>query len=171
MASSQLGDVTADAGRDESLSAPPPGYRFLLPAFPSGEGMKRCVVLHCDLAARPYRVEDFRNPFEALGLLKDVTGIGSYQMGHVWLVSLRTEEDKERLLAKGSLQVKGRFCAVVNPAKQEVTFKVHWVPFFMPNEALRRVSVNSATFRKYGRKAGVRQLGSARQIQRLASSG
>lgn len=153
MASSQLGDVTADAGRVELLSAPPPGYRFLLPAFPSGEGMKLCVVLHCDLAARPYRVEDFRSPLETLGLLKDVTGIGSYQMGHVWLVSVRTEEDKERLLAKGSLQVKGRFCAVVKPTKQEVTFKVHWVPFFMPNEALRRA------FSEFGDIQEVRQEG------------
>ncbi|KAH9363449.1 hypothetical protein HPB48_006015 [Haemaphysalis longicornis] len=74
-------------------------------------------------------------------------------MGHVWLVSLRTEEDKERLLAKGILQVKGRFCTVVNPTKQKVTFKVHWVPFFMPNEALRRA------FSEFGEIQEVRREG------------
>lgn len=151
MASSALGDETASVGRDDFAAGPPPGYRFLLPTVPSGEGMKLCVILHGDLSARPYRVEDFRSPFEDAGLLKAVTGIGAYQMGHVWLVGMRTQEEKEALLAKGSLKVKGRYCAVINPTKQEVTFKVHWVPFFLSNEALRRA------FSEFGEIKDVRQ--------------
>lgn len=40
----------------------PAGYRFLLPAIPSNKGIKSCVVLHEDLDARPYHIEDFRAP-------------------------------------------------------------------------------------------------------------
>ncbi|KAH7964010.1 hypothetical protein HPB51_027751 [Rhipicephalus microplus] len=67
---------TADAGRDEGFSCPPPGYRFLLPTLPTGEGMELCIFLHGDPSKRPYRIEDFREPLEEAGVLKAVSGIG-----------------------------------------------------------------------------------------------
>ncbi|KAH7944294.1 hypothetical protein HPB52_018076 [Rhipicephalus sanguineus] len=113
MARSLRGEQTADAGRDEAGSRPPPGYRFLLPTLPTGE----------DPSKRPYRIEDFREPLEEAGVLKAVSGI----------------EAKNTVLAKGGLRVKGGYCAIIDPCKQEITLKIHWVPFHIPGEALRKV--------------------------------
>ncbi|KAH9359507.1 hypothetical protein HPB48_020692 [Haemaphysalis longicornis] len=60
-------------------------------------------------------------------------------MGHVWLIKLKTPEAPQRLLDSGGLQVKGRYCAVIDPIQQEVTVKVHWVPFHVADAALARV--------------------------------
>ncbi|KAH7975262.1 hypothetical protein HPB49_025420 [Dermacentor silvarum] len=106
--------------------------------------MKECLFLHCDVTGRPYRLEDFRDPLQELGVLKDVTGIGPFQMTHVWLIKLRTPEAKEVLVNAGGLEVKGCFCAVIDPVQQDITLKVHWVPFHITGEALKR------TFDHYG---------------------
>lgn len=113
--------------------------------------MKECLFLHCDVTGRPYRLEDFRDPLQELGVLKDVTGIGPFQMTHVWLIKLRTPEAKEVLVNAGGLEVKGRFCAVIDPVQQDITLKVHWVPFHITGEALKR------TFDHYGEVKEVRQ--------------
>ncbi|XP_054921440.1 uncharacterized protein [Dermacentor andersoni] len=113
--------------------------------------MKECLFLHCDVAGRPYRLEDFRDPLQELGVLKDVTGIGPFQMTHVWLIKLRTPEVKEVLVRAGGLEVKGRFCAVIDPVQQDITLKVHWVPFHVTGEALKKA------FDPYGEVKEVRQ--------------
>ncbi|KAH7964009.1 hypothetical protein HPB51_027750 [Rhipicephalus microplus] len=76
MGRSLRGEQTADAGRDEGFSCPPPGYRFLLPTLATGEGMQLCVFLHGDPSKRPYQIEDFREPLKEAGVLKAVSGIG-----------------------------------------------------------------------------------------------
>lgn len=132
----------ASGGGEQVLrrpDGPPAGYRFLLPTLSAKPTMEACVVLHCHLDGRPYRIEDFRSPLEELGVIKAVSGIGPYQMSHVWLVKLRTQEAKETLVRSGGIQVKGRYCAVIDPVKQVVTLKIHWVPFDEPNEALVKV--------------------------------
>ncbi|KAH9384985.1 hypothetical protein HPB48_027021 [Haemaphysalis longicornis] len=85
-------------------SGPTAGYRFLLPTLPANEGTKACIVLHGDLDARPFRIEDFRAPLEELGVIRAVSGIGPYQMSHVWFVKLRTAEAKEALVWSGGLR-------------------------------------------------------------------
>lgn len=40
----------------------------LLP--PTGETMNRVVVLHCDVAGRPYRIDDFRQPLKDAEVIK-----------------------------------------------------------------------------------------------------
>ncbi|XP_075559926.1 uncharacterized protein LOC142591483 [Dermacentor variabilis] len=141
----------AASGRGNRSSVAPPGYRYVLPTLPSGETMKECLFLHCDVAGRPYRLEDFRDPLQELGVLKDVTGIGPFQMTHVWLIKLRTPEVKGVLVRAGGLEVKGRFCAVIDPVQQDITLKVHWVPFHVTGEALKKA------FDHYGEVKDVRQ--------------
>ncbi|KAH6929717.1 hypothetical protein HPB50_020666 [Hyalomma asiaticum] len=141
----------AASGRGSRYSIAPPGYQYVLPTLPSGETMKECLFLHCDVAGRPYRLEDFRDPLQELGVLKDVTGIGPFQMTHVWLIKLRTREIKEVLLNAGGIEVKGRFCAVIDPVQQDITLKVHWVPFHVTGEALKKA------FDHYGEVKEVRQ--------------
>ncbi|KAH6936874.1 hypothetical protein HPB50_023816 [Hyalomma asiaticum] len=123
----------------------------VLGILPSGETMKDCLFLYCDVAGRPYHLEDFRDPLQELGVLKDVTGIGPFQMTHVWLVKLRTREVKEVLLNAGGIEVKGRFCAVIDPVQQDITLKVHCVPFHVTGEALKKA------FDHYGEVKEVRQ--------------
>lgn len=113
--------------------------------------MKACLFLHCDVTGRPYRIEDFRTPFQQLGVLSDINGIGPFQMNHVWLIKLRTPAARERLVEAGGLEVKGRFCAVIDPVQQEITIKVHWVPFHLPGDGLRKA------FSEYGEVKEVTQ--------------
>lgn len=100
--------------------------------------MKRAVVLHADIAARPYRIEDFRQPLSEAGVLGDVARFGAYQMSHVWLLDLRTDAAKQKLLEIQRLDVKGRTCLVVDPVRQDVRLKLHWVAFDVTNDAIRR---------------------------------
>ncbi|KAH7959160.1 hypothetical protein HPB49_009110 [Dermacentor silvarum] len=126
MSSSARAGSAAASGRGNRSSVAPPGYR-------------------------PYRLEDFRDPLQELGVLKDVTGIGPFQMTHVWLIKLITPEAKGVLVNAGGLEVKGRFCAVIDPVQQDITLKVHWVPLHITGEALKR------TFDHYGEVKEVRQ--------------
>ncbi|KAH6924382.1 hypothetical protein HPB50_016438 [Hyalomma asiaticum] len=121
----------AASGRGSRNSIAPPGYQCVLPTLPSGETMKECLFLHFDAAGRPYRLEDFRDPLQELGVLKDVTGIGPFEMTHVWLI-------KEVLLNAGGIE-------------QDIALKVHWVPFHVTGEALKKA------FDHYGEVKEVRQ--------------
>ncbi|KAK8769751.1 hypothetical protein V5799_013781 [Amblyomma americanum] len=119
MARSERGVATTSVGRDESVSGPPPGYRSLLPTLPSDE-------------------EDFRQPLEDAGVLKGISGIGAYQMSHLWLVRFCTQEAKDAVLAAGGLCVKGGYCAVIDPCRKEIKVKIHGVPFHILSETLRK---------------------------------
>lgn len=98
--------------------------------------MKRAV--DTDMASRPYRLEDFRRPLGDAGVLGEVARIGAFQMSHVWLLDLRTDAAKQRLLGAGQLVVKGRKCLIVDPYRQELRVKLHWVSFGVTNDALHR---------------------------------
>ncbi|KAH7951755.1 hypothetical protein HPB52_012519 [Rhipicephalus sanguineus] len=50
---------------------------------------------------------------------KDVAVIGAYKMSHVWLVDLRTDQAKKKLVEAGRLVVKDRLCIVIGPNRQE----------------------------------------------------
>ncbi|KAH8034475.1 hypothetical protein HPB51_024654 [Rhipicephalus microplus] len=101
MARSVRGASVAAAGRVVRFPSAPSDYRFLLTTLPSGDGMEECVFLHSDLEKRPYRLEDFRAPLEKVGLIKAITGIGASQMNHIWLVKMRSKDDKDALLETG----------------------------------------------------------------------
>ncbi|KAH7933121.1 hypothetical protein HPB49_008717 [Dermacentor silvarum] len=114
--------------------------RILLPILPSGESMQQCVFLHGDLAKRPYRLEDFLGPLEEAGFIKNITSLGAFQMNHIWLE--RAKADKDAMVKTGGLQVKGGFCAVIDPIQQDITMKVHWVDFAVQNESVRQALSN-----------------------------
>ncbi|CAN7981890.1 unnamed protein product, partial [Ixodes pacificus] len=131
--------AAAVIGRGEtSVISLPKDYRLQLPALPTGDAAKLSVILHADLQGRPYRIEDFREPLNKVGVLPGVAGLGAFQMSHVWLLKLRTPEDKAKLLEAGHLEVKGRFCLVVDPSRRELRIKLHWVTFDVPVDTVRR---------------------------------
>lgn len=142
--SSEGAAITALAGRGDTVVKGHEDYRIVLPQLPSGEAMKRAVVLHGDMACRPYRIEDFRKPLGDAGVLGEVARFGALQMSHVWLLDLRTDEAKKKLLDAGRLVVKGRQCIVIDPYRQELRVKLHWVSFGVTDDAIHR------EFTKYG---------------------
>ncbi|KAH7954209.1 hypothetical protein HPB49_016456 [Dermacentor silvarum] len=55
------------------------------------------------------------------------------------------------------MQVRGRYCAIVDPAVEEVWLKVHWVPFHISNASLRRAlqeygTVKSVSSQKWSKQ-------------------
>ncbi|KAH8021760.1 hypothetical protein HPB51_016824 [Rhipicephalus microplus] len=68
--------------------------------------MRRAVALHCVVSGRPYRIDDFRKPLKDLGVIQQVNGIGAYQMSHVWLLNMKTEQAKKALTDADVLNVK-----------------------------------------------------------------
>ncbi|KAH8042442.1 hypothetical protein HPB51_023452 [Rhipicephalus microplus] len=71
-------------------------------------------------------------------MLKAVSGIGVFQMSHVWLVKFRTRQANDTAVGKSGLRVKSGYCGIIDPCKQEITLKFHWVSFRIPGEAVRK---------------------------------
>ncbi|KAH8032768.1 hypothetical protein HPB51_001827 [Rhipicephalus microplus] len=138
MESSSRAATAADAGRGTASPLVPKDYRIILPSLPSGEAMRRAVALHCDVSGRPYRIDDFRKPLKDLGVIQQVSGIGAYQMSHVWLLNMKTVEAKKALTDAGVIKVKDRACLVIDPTRQEVKMKLHWLAFHVTKDAIRR---------------------------------
>lgn len=111
---------------------------MILPTLPKGEVSKNSVFLHADPAARPYRVFDFVAPLGAAVNKAEITGFGSYLFNHVWMITFRSDTEKEKLRLAGELKVKGRRCVIVDPNASEVNLKLHWLPTNVSDEAVRR---------------------------------
>ncbi|KAM7315052.1 uncharacterized protein ISCGN_004835 [Ixodes scapularis] len=62
----------------------------------------------------------------------------------VWLLNLRTDEAKKKLLEAGQLVIKGKTCLVVDPARHALRLKLHWVSCDVTGDTIRRA------FAEYG---------------------
>ncbi|XP_049519378.1 uncharacterized protein LOC125943872 [Dermacentor silvarum] len=113
------------------------GYQVVLPSLPTGRFVVNTVFLHCDIRARPYRVEDFRDALAPLSLLPEVIALGAYRMSHVWAVTFKSAEAVKKILAASELKVKGRRCVVIDPGNQDVRMKVHWLLHNIPDDDVR----------------------------------
>ncbi|KAM7314672.1 uncharacterized protein ISCGN_004456 [Ixodes scapularis] len=113
-------------------------YCVILPTLPTGVYALHSVFLHADIGARPYRIEDFKDGLEHAGVLGDIAACGSYQMNHVWMVTLRSPTAKQRLVDAQVFEVKGRRCLVIDPDKAEVRLKLHWIPFYIPDDNVKK---------------------------------
>ncbi|KAH7986332.1 hypothetical protein HPB51_026685 [Rhipicephalus microplus] len=179
MARSVRGASAAAAGRGVRFPSAPSDYRFLLPTLPSGDSMEECVFLHGDLKKGPYRLENFRAPLEEVGLIKAITGIGAFQMSHIWLMKMRSKDDKDELLQTGGLRVKGGFCAIIDPIQHDVTVKIHWVDFAVSNESIRQALTTpwdpTPRFRQLEKRQPTRQQqdgkDSTKESEELAATG
>ncbi|CAN7976686.1 unnamed protein product [Ixodes persulcatus] len=116
----------------------PTDYRVVLPPLPRGIVVLNSVFFHCDVTARPYRIEDFRDSLSTAGVLEDIVSFGSFQMNHLWIMTLKTTEAKRRLLALKRFCIKDKACFLLDPNKAEVRLKVHWFPHHVSDETVRR---------------------------------
>ncbi|KAM7300189.1 uncharacterized protein ISCGN_020753 [Ixodes scapularis] len=144
--------VAAVPGRGDNRSFAAKEYRMQLPTLPTGDAAKLSVVLHADLDGRPYKIEDFKQPLQQVGVLSVVAGLGAYQMSHVWLLKLKTPQAKAKLLEAGSLQVKGLTCQLVDPNRRELRVKLHWVSFDAPVDSIRRAFEPFGTVKEVARE-------------------
>ncbi|KAM7306624.1 uncharacterized protein ISCGN_010327 [Ixodes scapularis] len=128
---------TATDSRGATSDSREQGYRIILPQLPMGVNVLNSVFLHCDISGRPYRIEDFRNSLETVGVLKEVAACGSYQMNHVWMVTLHSLAAKHKLASAKELLVKGKRCLVIDPDKTEVRLRLHWVPYHVTDDNVK----------------------------------
>lgn len=136
--SSQGAAIAAVAGRGISADSSPDSYRVVLPPLPSGDMFLNSVLLHADITGRPYRIEDFKGELQRLGVLPALKAGGAYQMNHVWLFTFQSPDAPRKLLDARELRVKEKKCLVVDPNDGEVRLKLHWLPFHVSDEAVRR---------------------------------
>ncbi|KAH6919974.1 hypothetical protein HPB50_029038 [Hyalomma asiaticum] len=112
-------------------------YQVILPRLPTGQIVLNTVFLHGDVRVRPFRVEDFRDALEEVGMLPAVVALGAYQINHVWAVTLNSGEATKRLTSLKELLVKGRRCLVIDPQEQQVKIRLHWLLHGVADEDVR----------------------------------
>lgn len=112
-------------------------YQVILPTLPTGNAATNTIVFHGDVGARPYRRDDFKQVLKSVLNPDDIAAFGAYQMNHVWILTTRTAEAKEKLLALKECQVKGRRCLIMDSELTSVQVRVHWVPFNISDDAIR----------------------------------
>ncbi|KAM7300638.1 uncharacterized protein ISCGN_016246 [Ixodes scapularis] len=152
MARSDSEVVTADAGRGDRPFCILADYRIVLPTLPAGDKGKKQSLPSLRCKRQALRIVDFKEPLEKANLRKDVAGLGVCQMGHVWLCSLKIAVAKERLLQLGRLTVKEKLGVPVDLNRQEVRAKLHWVPFVVSNDTLRKALEEYGTVHEVTKK-------------------
>ncbi|KAM7301752.1 uncharacterized protein ISCGN_017269 [Ixodes scapularis] len=169
---SQGAAITALAGRGNSVFASTDDYRVVLPPLPSRSVALNSVLLHGDVSGRPYKISDFRAELERLDVMADIDAFGGYQMNHVWMLSLKTAESKRRVVEAAELSVKGKRCVIIDPDNADVRVKLHWVPFHVTDEVVRKAlepfgKVNGIT-RDVWRADGFAGIQSTTRLARLS---
>lgn len=126
-------------------------YRMLLPTLPTGRSSFNAVILHCDPSGRPYKIDDFADALKSAINLKDIAGFGAYQYNHVWILTLHNMLAKEKMVKVRQLVIKGKTCVVIDPNTREKTFKVHWLPTNVPDEAVVQAFTSYGKVKKVAR--------------------
>ncbi|KAG0428970.1 hypothetical protein HPB47_024094 [Ixodes persulcatus] len=145
MAALEMGSVkeisTAKPSREysETISASAPSapstteYKILLPPLPNGKLLENSLILHGDPSARPYRIDDFGPALKKIINQNELASLGAFQYNHVWLLTVRSAKEKERLLQLREIRVKNRTCLIIDGSKTALSMKVHWVPTSVPD--------------------------------------
>ncbi|KAG0433283.1 hypothetical protein HPB47_020058 [Ixodes persulcatus] len=108
-------------------------YKILLPPLPDGKLLENSLILHGDPSARPYRIDDFGPALKKIINPNELASLGAYQYNHVWLLTVRSAKEKERLLQLREIQVKNKTCLIIDGSKTALSMKVHWVPTSVPD--------------------------------------
>ena len=97
------------------------------------------LILQGPFEGKPYTRADFS---EALGAIftpvdNAVLALGPLERNHEWLVTMCTEEGKETLLSRGTVQVKGKCFKIKSADRRYFSARVHWAPLFITNNVIR----------------------------------
>ncbi|KAM7281168.1 uncharacterized protein ISCGN_006069 [Ixodes scapularis] len=74
---------------------------------------------------------------QGLGVMGDIKVFGAYQMNHLWIITLKTTDTKQRLVDVKELCIKDKRCLVVDPENADVRMKLHWIPFHVSDESVK----------------------------------
>ncbi|KAG0415334.1 hypothetical protein HPB47_007486, partial [Ixodes persulcatus] len=99
----------------------------------NGRLLENSLILHGDPSARPYRIDDFGPALKKIINPNELASLGAYQYNHVWLLTVRSAKEKERLLQLREIQVKNKTCLIIDGSKTALSMKVHWVPTSVPD--------------------------------------
>lgn len=69
-------------------------------------------------------------------MLSEILAIGAYRINQVWLVTLRSSAAEQLFMKASKLEVK--MCLVIDPDRQDVRLKLHWVPFYVTEEGVQK---------------------------------
>ncbi|XP_072141024.1 uncharacterized protein [Dermacentor andersoni] len=128
--------VSAAAGRGSTVSAEK--YKVILPQLPTENASLNAVFLHCDVSARPYRINDFEEEIERLQVVKDIASIGAYKMNHVWALTTYSMAAKQVPVEAKELRIKGKRCLVIDANDSQVKVKLHWLPYHISDDIVRK---------------------------------
>lgn len=137
-------------------------YRFLLPPLPTGKFVLSTVFLHCDPGGLPYKIDDFDAPLREVVRVADMAGLGAFKYNHVLMLTLHNSLSKEQLVKVKELSIKGKKYIVIDPNRQELSLKVRWIPYHVPDEAVKKLfepfgQVNSVSREKW-RRSGFEEI-------------
>ncbi|KAH6930413.1 hypothetical protein HPB50_013349 [Hyalomma asiaticum] len=118
-------DFAASSRGNRRSSMEDTEYHGILPRLPTGQIVLKTVFLHGNLRVRHFRVDDFRDALEEIGMLPAVVALGAYHINHVWAVTLNSGEATKRLTALKELLVKGCRCLVIDSQEQQVKVCLH----------------------------------------------
>ncbi|KAG0409720.1 hypothetical protein HPB47_013171 [Ixodes persulcatus] len=127
-------------------------YRMIMPMLPSGKRLAETVFLHGDPQGRPYRTQDFADAREETVGMKHVVGLGAFQFNHVWVCTLDSTDNRERLVALKEITVKGKRCIVIDPNLKEAVVRVNWLPTFVTDEEVCKALVEYGNVTKICRE-------------------
>lgn len=116
----------------------PRDYRIVLPPLQTRVAVLNTVFLHCDVAGRSYKDSDFKLGFGTAGVLNDLKACGPCQVNHIRMATLHSLSAKHKILRKKQLQIKGMRCIVLDSNRAEVRLKIHWVPYHVPDDIVRK---------------------------------
>lgn len=111
-------------------------YRMILPTLPSGTVSFNTLFLHADPLGRPYNVGHFSDALRNIVERDDVSSFGPFLYNHLWAITFESALEKEKLLARSEITVKGKKCVILDPNKKDIFMKLHWVPKHVPDEAI-----------------------------------
>lgn len=83
-------------------------------------------------------MEDLKASLEGCSVFEDFSCLGSFQINHLWLISLKTSEAKQELLGVQQLLVREKKCFNLYPNRAEVCLTVHWVSTLVLDDTTRK---------------------------------
>uniref|UniRef100_A0A6B0UTC6 Putative heparan n-sulfatase n=1 Tax=Ixodes ricinus TaxID=34613 RepID=A0A6B0UTC6_IXORI len=92
-------------------------YKILLPSLPNGKLLENSPILHKDPSARPYRIDDFGPALKKIINPNELASLGAFQYNHLWLLTVRSAKEKERLLQLREIRVKNKTCSIIDGSK------------------------------------------------------
>lgn len=137
--SSDKEKITAMPSRASGYKEAEENYQVILPTLPAGDFAENTVIFHGDVAGRPYRLDDFKSMLKAHISGSNIAAFCAYQMNHVWLLTTKDPDAKQKPIRLKECHIKRRRCLIFDAEQRIITVRVHWLPFHVADEEVKKV--------------------------------